>query len=94
MKSAPAPLGRGRDAPLSLVRSGAGTHYNKRRRASAQGQIKGAWGMPRLSEAMKDVISCEKPRGSAHTIRSADIRMGQPGILKICHLSLGANPGN
>ncbi len=29
---------------------------------------KGVWGMPRLSEAMKDVISCEKSRGSAHTI--------------------------
>ena len=23
---------------------------------------KGAWGMPRLSEAKKDVTSCEKPR--------------------------------
>ena len=29
--------------------------------------IKGVWGMPRLSEAMKDVISCEKLRGLAHT---------------------------
>lgn len=28
---------------------------------------KGAWGMPRLSEAKKDVISCEKLRGLAHT---------------------------
>ena len=27
---------------------------------------KGVWGMPRLSEAMKDVISCDKLRGSAH----------------------------
>ena len=26
---------------------------------------KGAWRMPRLSEAKKDVISCEKLRGSA-----------------------------
>ena len=50
--------------------------------------------MPRLSEAKKDVISCEKLRGSAHTIRSVDIRMGQPGILKICHLAIGANPVN
>ena len=24
--------------------------------------VKGTWRMPRLSEAMKDVISCEKPR--------------------------------
>ena len=30
--------------------------------------IKSVWGMPRLSEAMKDVISCEKLRGSAHMI--------------------------
>lgn len=28
---------------------------------------KGVWGMPRLSEAMKDVISCDKPRSGAHT---------------------------
>jgi hypothetical protein len=30
--------------------------------------IKGARGMPRLSEAKKDVISCEKLRGLANTI--------------------------
>ena len=30
-------------------------------------QNKGVWGMPRLSEAMKGVISCEKLRGLAHT---------------------------
>ena len=29
---------------------------------------KGAWGMPRLSEAKKDVPSCEKLRGSAEEI--------------------------
>ena len=34
--------------------------------------------MPWLSEAKKDVISCEKPWGEANTHRSADIRMGQP----------------
>ena len=28
---------------------------------------KGVWGMPRLLEAKKDVISCEKLRGLAHT---------------------------
>jgi hypothetical protein len=27
---------------------------------------KGAWGMPRLSEATKDAISCEKARGGAN----------------------------
>ena len=50
--------------------------------------------MPRLSEAMKDVISCEKLRGLAHTDRSADIRMGQPTILKIWYVARQANPGN
>ena len=34
--------------------------------------------MPWLSEARKDVISCEKPRGGANILRSVDIRMGQP----------------
>ena len=28
--------------------------------------MKGVWGMPWLSEAKKDVISCEKLRGSAN----------------------------
>ena len=32
----------------------------------ASKQIKGVWGIPRLSEAMKDVISCDKLRGTAH----------------------------
>ena len=34
--------------------------------------------MPWLSEATKDVISCEKPWGEANTHRSADVRMGKP----------------
>ena len=34
--------------------------------------------MPRLLEAKKDVISCEKPRLGANTHRPVDIRMGQP----------------
>ncbi len=55
---------------------------------------KGAWRMPRLSEARKDAISCDKPRGSAHTNRSGDLRMGQPGWLKTSHLFTGANAGN
>ena len=36
-------------------------------------------------EAKKDVVSCEKLRGFANEIRSADIRMGQPGRRKACH---------
>jgi len=57
---------------------------------------KGVWGMPRLSEAKKDVISCENPRGSAHTSRSVGIRMGQPVWLKASHSRAigGANPEN
>ncbi len=29
-------------------------------------------------EAMKDVISCDKPRVGANNLRSGDFRMGQP----------------
>ena len=39
---------------------------------------KGAWGMPWLSEAKKDVTSCDKPRRGANIPRSVDFRMGQP----------------
>ena len=38
--------------------------------------------MPWLTEAMKDVISCDKLRGAAHKLRSEDFRMGQPTMLK------------
>ncbi len=38
--------------------------------------------MPRLSEAKKDVISCEKLRGGANNLRSAGVRMGQPILLQ------------
>ena len=46
---------------------------------------KSVWGMPRLSEAMKDVTSCDKLWGTAHKFRSTDFRMGQPGYLKNNH---------
>ena len=55
---------------------------------------KGVWRMPRLSEAMKDVISCEKLRGEAHILWSVNIRMGQPSMLKAYYLFIGANPVN
>ena len=42
---------------------------------------KGVRGMPRLSEAKKDVISCDKLRGGANNCRSVDFRMGQPVIV-------------
>ena len=44
--------------------------------------------MPWLSEAMKDVVSCDKLRGGANYLRSGDFRMGQPLALK------APNPGN
>ena len=51
--------------------------------------------MPRLSEAKKDVISCEKLRGGANNCQSADIRMGQPGVHKdIIPIYREANPEN
>ena len=53
---------------------------------------KGVWGMPRLSEAKKDVISCEKLRGLAHTNRSANIRMGQPSTLKMYYTAKVGKP--
>jgi hypothetical protein len=34
--------------------------------------------MVRLSEAMKDVLSCDKPGEDAPNLRSPDFRMGQP----------------
>lgn len=39
---------------------------------------KGARGMPRRGQAMKDVASCDKPWGGARILRSTDFRMGQP----------------
>ena len=38
--------------------------------------------MPWLSEAMKDVTSCDKLRVGANNLRSADLRMGKPFRLK------------
>ena len=46
---------------------------------------KGARGMPRLSEAKKDVTSCEKLRGGANGRRSGGVRMGKPDAWKMRH---------
>ena len=46
---------------------------------------KGERRMPRLPEARKDAESCENLRGAANELRSAGIRMGQPGGLKARH---------
>ena len=46
---------------------------------SSGGQAtKGIRWMPWHQEAMKDVVSCDKPRGAANERRSADFRMGKP----------------
>ena len=50
--------------------------------------------MPRLSEAMKDVTSCDKLRVGANNRQSEDFRMGQPGCLKDSHPAREANPVN
>ena len=55
---------------------------------------KGERGMPRLLEAKKDVVSCEKLRGFANENRSADIRMGQPDRQEAGHTERWANPLN
>ncbi len=39
--------------------------------------------MPRLSQAMKDVISCDKLRVGANNRKSGGFRMGQPSTLKM-----------
>ena len=48
-----------------------GETRRKSRDSTEKGSLKevnkGVWGMPRLSEAKKDVISCEKLRGSANS---------------------------
>ena len=67
---------------------------NRETRARLEEIVKGVWRMPRLWEAKKDVVSCEKLRGLAHMNWSADIRMGQPDILKIYHTERWANPEN
>ena len=34
--------------------------------------------MPRHEKAMKDVVSCDKPRRGAHNLKPGDFRMGKP----------------
>lgn len=41
--------------------------------------------MPRLWEAMKDVISCDKLREGANNRQSEDFRMRQLNIVKLCY---------
>ena len=43
--------------------------------------------MPWLSEAMKDVISCDKLRVGANNLQSEDFRMGKPSPMKLENLT-------
>jgi hypothetical protein len=68
---------------------------SNKRRGNEKKVKKGVRGMPRLSEAKKDVISCEKPRGGANNHRSVDFRMGEPiRQLTDIRCKAKANPGN
>ena len=51
---------------MELVRAISNNFIYKRNNRYSR-LIKSLWGMPRLTEAMKDVISCDKLRGMAHT---------------------------
>ena len=54
--------------------------------------------MPRLTEAKKDVVSCEKPRVGANGLRSADPRISEwdnPAAVRLSSPLCGeANAGN
>ena len=53
--------------------------HNSKLREQANGQVrKSTRRMPWHWEPMKDVISCEKPRGDANDQLSVDVRMGKP----------------
>ena len=54
---------------------------------------KGAWRMPWFSEAMKDVISCDKLRVGANNRSYEDFRMGQPKYLKNTYSFMEGKPG-
>jgi hypothetical protein len=45
--------------------------------------------MPGHTEARKGAVSCDKPRGGAHTRRASDARMGKPGRRERRSLLLG-----
>jgi hypothetical protein len=49
----------------------------KTKKDSGQAYKCARW-MPRYGPAMKDVASCDKPRGAASKLRSGDVRMGKP----------------
>ena len=60
-------------------------------------KVTGLQRMPWRQKAMKDVASCDKLRGVAHTLWSGDVRMGEPagitGAWKWIHSFQRANGG-
>ena len=42
--------------------------------------------MPWRSEAMKDVVACEKSRGAGNKLRSGNVRMGKPTAQAVSQL--------
>jgi hypothetical protein len=50
---------------------------------------KSEWWMPRLEEATKDVISCEKSGVGANNLRSPNIRMRQLNAVKLHYPLIG-----
>jgi len=49
--------------------------------------------MPWHEPAMKDVASCEKPRGAASELWSGGVRMGKPGEGNTSSSCKGSQPG-
>ena len=54
--------------------------------------------MPWRKQAMKDVVSCDKPRGDANSLRSGGVRMGKPnpcehGLSYREYIAVGSEPG-
>src|ERR1700680_1539499 len=71
------------DASLGMTGCGSLVEADYRVSSKFYGQAtKGAWWMPWQKQAMKDVASCDKPRGAASRHSSDDFRMGKPTEVK------------
>ena len=83
-----------REGNRKKQRSPSGVPRHSRKACRKREANKGAWGMPRLSEAKKGAVSCENLWGPANRARSTGARMGKPGPLKAGHTARWADPGN
>ncbi len=54
--------------------------FPSRERSGCDQAIKGAWWMSWRQEAIKDVVSCDKPRGAASKRYIRGFPMGQPAV--------------